>query len=184
LFLIKFGDRRIFRLSAISISKTCGRCDNALIAHYQTVIGMKKSRQNGWAAVTGRRFKHLAGLKPRPCGFSFQCVCPLESEHTRGRVKLPLAGSMADYISIPAAARRFELSELPMSVRLKNVLGWKACRLLGDLDGVRFSELARWRNCGKVTVLELMGIVRCLQHGNWQSGKKPDPEDMAGNFEV
>ncbi len=148
------------------------------------MTAMKKSRQNGRTALTGRRFKPLAGLKLRPCGFSFQGVCPLESDHPRARVHLPLAGSMADYISIPAAARGLELSDLPMSLRLKNVLGWKACHVLGDLDGVRFSELARWRNCGKVTVLELMGIVRCLQHGNWHAGKRPDPGDMAGNFEV
>ena len=97
---------------------------------------------------------------------------------------LPRPGSVADYIVIPAAAREMPVSSFAISARLQNILGWKECRVLGDLDGLRFSEVARWRYCGKTTVLELLGIVRCLQHGNWHAGNKPSPRDTAGDFEM
>ncbi len=91
---------------------------------------------------------------------------------------------MTDYIVIPAAARSLELSNFELSARLQHVLGWRGCHVLGDLHGLRLSELARWRNCGKTTMLELLGIIRCLQHGNWNVRTKADPRDMAGNYEI
>jgi hypothetical protein len=97
---------------------------------------------------------------------------------------MPWPGSVADYIVIPAVALEMPVSSFALSMRLQNVLGWKECRVMGDLDGLRFSEVARWRNCGKVTVRELLGIIRCLQHGNWKARPKPDTRDMAEDFEV
>jgi hypothetical protein len=146
---------------------------------------MKSSRRGGrFIKMAGRRLKPLSGLKPKFCGFSFPGVCPLETWVGHKRLHLPRAGSLADYIVIPAAARGLALSNFALSMRLQNVLGWKECRLLGDLHGLRLSELARWRNCGKTTVLELLGIVRCLQHGNWNPHIKPDAKDVAGNYEI
>jgi hypothetical protein len=145
---------------------------------------MKNPRRHGHHAATGRRLKSLSGLKPKFCGFCFEGVCPLESRARHKGLHLPRASSLADYIFIPAAARQLPLSTFAPSVRLQNILGWKGCRVLGDLHGLRMSEMARWRNCGKTTVLELLGVVRCLQHGNWNARIKPDPKDMAGNYEI
>lgn len=91
---------------------------------------------------------------------------------------------MADYIVIPAAARPMAISSVVISARLQHILCWKGCRVLGDLHGLRLSDLALWRNCGKTTVLELLGVVRCLQHGNWNAQTKPDVKDLAGNYEI
>jgi hypothetical protein len=166
------------------MSKTRGRPGNALIARYLNEVRMKHSKLAGRINTTGWRLKPLSCLKPKYCGFGFQGVCPLETWGRHNHLHLPRAGSVADYIVIPAEARSLELSSFDLSVRLQNILGWKGCRVLGDLHGVRLSELARWRNCGKTTVLELLGIVRCLQHGNWKGRTKPDLRDMAGNYEI
>jgi len=91
---------------------------------------------------------------------------------------------MADHIAIPAAVREMPISNFILSMRLQNVLGWKECHMMGDLNGLRFSEMARWRNCGKATLLELLGIVRCLQHANWDTHYKPYTRDTADDFEV
>lgn len=169
---------------AISISKTFGRRGDAHIVRYLMRVRMKHSLPAGRINMTGRRLKPRAGLKPKFCGFGFQGVCPLETWICHKRLHLPRAGSVADYIVIPAEARSLELSNFDLSARLQNIMGWKGCHVLGDLDGFRLSELARWRNCGKTTVLELLGIVRCLQHGNWNPRIKPDPRDMAHNYEI
>ena len=145
---------------------------------------MKNSKRDGRINTTRRRFRPLFCLKPKFCGFAFQGVCPLEMWRRHKGLHLPRAGSMADYIVIPAEARGLELSNLDLSARLQNILGWKGCRVLGDLHGFRLSELARWRNCGKTTVLELLGIVRYLQHGNWKGHTRQDPQDVAGNYEI
>jgi hypothetical protein len=145
---------------------------------------MKSSQRDGRDTVTGRRFKPLSGLKPKFCGFCFQGVCPLETWRRHNGLRLPRTGSMADYIVIPAAARGMAISTFVLSARLQHILGWKECQVLGDLHGLRLSDLARWRNCGKTTVLELLGVVRCLQHGNWRPQIKPDVKDMAGNYEI
>jgi hypothetical protein len=97
---------------------------------------------------------------------------------------LPRPGSMADQIVMPVAARPMPISSFAMSSRLEHLLGWKECRTLGDLNGLRFSEVARWRNCGRMTLLELLGIIRCLQHGNWDAHYKPYTWKMAGDYEV
>jgi hypothetical protein len=99
-------------------------------------------------------------------------------------VPLPRSGSMADYITIPVTARKMPVSNFAMSARLGNIMGWKKYSVLGDLEGLRFSEVARWRNCGKVAVLELLGIVRCLQYGNWTARVTPYERKMASDFEV
>ena len=145
---------------------------------------MKHSKLAMRINMTGWRLKPLSCLKPKYCGFGFQGFCPLETWGRHNHLHLPRAGSVADYIVIPAEARSLELSSFDLSVRLQNILGWKGCRVLGDLHGVRLSELARWRNCGKTTVLELLGIVRCLQHGNLKGRTRPDVRNMAGNYEI
>ena len=145
---------------------------------------MEHSQPAGRINLTGHRLKSLCRLKTKACGFSLSGKCPLETWRHHNSLLLPRAGSMADYIVIPAAARGLELSNFELSARLQNILGWRGCRVMGDLDGVRLSELARWRNCGKTTVMELLGIVRCLHHGNWKGRTRPDPQDMAGNYEI
>ena len=145
---------------------------------------MNTSERNGEAALTGCRLKSSAGLKPRACGFKSPSVCPLETVEFHRYMPLPRPGCMADKIAIPVAARAMPISSYAMSSRLQNVLGWKECRTLGDLEGLRFSEVGRWRNCGKRTLLELLGIIRCVQHRNWEAHCQPYTWKMAGDYEV
>ncbi len=145
---------------------------------------MKESERTEQAALAGCRFKAPYGLKPRACGFRLPGVCPLETSEFRRYMPLPQRGCMADQIVIPVAVREMPISSFTLSMRLQNILGWKECRMLGDLNGLRFSEVARWRNCGKATLLELLGIVRCLQHGKWVGRISRNPAGNADTYEI
>src|SRR5208283_4926921 len=103
---------------------------------------MKKPARNRRAVVTAMRFKSSSVLQPKSCGFVFDGDCPLERGTGQGGPVLPRPGSMADCIDIPEAAREMDFSGFALSARLQNILGWKGCRALGDLHGVRLSELA------------------------------------------
>jgi hypothetical protein len=142
---------------------------------------MKESQRNHQIVKTGCRLKSTADPKHRGCGLRLRGVCPLATVEFYKYLPLPWPGSMADQIAIPLAVRKMPVSNFTMSVRLQNILGWKECRVMGDLDGLRFSELARWRNCGKRTLLELVGIIRCLQHANWNAHLMPYAWKMAGD---
>ena len=51
-------------------------------------------------------------------------------------------------------------------------LGWRGCRVVGDLHGLRLSDLMRWRNCGKATIRKLVRLVRNLQEGRWENWRE------------
>lgn len=81
--------------------------------------------------------------------------------------KLPLE----DAIFIPQEARGQPLSAYSVSARLEHIFGWKNLRLAGDLHGLTFSEVSKFRNCGKKTLDELRELVRAVQRAcpGWQS---------------
>ena len=88
--------------------------------------------------------------------------------------KPPRRDSEEDYIVIPPAARAWDLSVFPFSTRLKNILANRECRRLGDLHGLRFSRILRWRNLGGVTLRTLIAFVKSVQQGDWGLGSSPD----------
>ncbi len=57
-------------------------------------------------------------------------------------------------------ARDLKVSELPVSVRLDNVLGECGCKILGDLDRRDERELLGVKNCGRKTIRELRDLLR------------------------
>lgn len=97
-------------------------------------------------------------------------------EHScQGGARLPRPDSEEDYIVIPPMARDWELSDFPLSARLKNILAIYQCQRLGDLHGLRFSRVLRWRNVGRVTLRTLIAFLKSVQSGRWGVGLKPDP---------
>src|SRR6266446_8694571 len=56
---------------------------------------------------------------------------------------------------IPREAHDLKPSELPMSVRLENVLRAMGIARLGELQGVKVEQFWKERNCGKRTIEEL-----------------------------
>src|SRR5450759_4433262 len=71
----------------------------------------------------------------------------------------------ADTIVIPQEERGRLLSSFSVSVRLMHIFQFKKFRLLGELHGLTYSEIAKYRNCGRRTVEELRGLVRSVQRG-------------------
>ena len=94
--------------------------------------------------------------------------------------KLPKPNSPQDFLFIPVEVRNWEISRFAMSARLEHILGWRNCRVMGDLHGLRITDLMHWRNVGKATLCELVRLVRNLQEGRWENWRDPKaagPED-------
>jgi len=53
-------------------------------------------------------------------------------------------------------------------------LGSRECRRLGDLHGLRYSRILRWRNVGGATLRTLMGFINSLPPGDWGLESKPN----------
>ena len=77
-----------------------------------------------------------------------------------------------DQLSIPESLRGRELSEFRFSGRLGHILGYKGCRLLGDLHGLRLSELSKYRGCGRKSLAELLAFVMALQQESQPARKR------------
>ena len=72
----------------------------------------------------------------------------------------------SESIFIPAAERGRPVKSLVLSVRLGNVLEAKGIHLTGELHGKTYAEIAKYRNCGRKTVVELRELVRQMQSGS------------------
>ena len=121
---------------------------------------MKNRTKNRHVRGLGNR----AGAKPRQCYQSWWCNTVTFGPR-RGALK-PKAErnfNAPDCIDIPTQARGRELSGLPMSVRLRHILDYGDCQVLGDLHGMRFSELEERRGCGERSLQELKALVRNVQ---------------------
>jgi hypothetical protein len=73
-------------------------------------------------------------------------------------------------IVIPHSARGQVLLGFPISTRLANVLRFQAIQRLGELHGLTFDEISRFRNCGSTTVEELRRLIQSVR-----AGRKPAP---------
>lgn len=73
----------------------------------------------------------------------------------------------ADQIFIPTSERGRPVNTFALSVRLGNALEHAGkIRLVGELHGLSFGDIGKWRNCGRKTVTELRELVRQLQSGS------------------
>jgi hypothetical protein len=61
------------------------------------------------------------------------------------------------------------LCDLPVSVRLGNILAERKATRLGDLNGVSISELKIIKNCGKSTILEIVNLIEKAVAGEFKT---------------
>jgi hypothetical protein len=97
---------------------------------------------------------------------------------------LPRRHQPEDFIVVPPTARAWELSAFPLSTRLTYILAGRECRRLGDLHGLQYSEILKWRNVGQVTLRELMALIKSVQQGDWNRRFGADANRPAGDFEI
>lgn len=62
-------------------------------------------------------------------------------------------------ISVPADRRGLDLRQYAVTARLRRFFDDFNVRTLGDLDGLDYAQMSRFRNCGRVTVEELYVLV-------------------------
>ncbi|MDQ6632428.1 MAG: hypothetical protein M3Y82_11855, partial [Verrucomicrobiota bacterium] len=77
-------------------------------------------------------------------------------------------------LAIPLITPDLKLAELPMSVRLENVLKQCGYKLLGDLHGLETADLLKVRNCGQKSILELKELIRRAAMGEFSSTARED----------
>ena len=75
--------------------------------------------------------------------------------------------------SIPPEAHVINPFELPISVRLANLLAAIQVTRLGDLDGYKPSELLAVNNCGRVTICELESLLVRIADGEFKTPTEP-----------
>lgn len=76
-----------------------------------------------------------------------------------------MRNSPRDRIAIPESARRWRLTESPISARMTNSLIKRGMNRLGELHGLSFRDLRKVRGCGNGTVEEFRLLLRQLQEG-------------------
>jgi hypothetical protein len=121
----------------------------------------------------GNGIRNQAGVKSRKCYRSWWCNNVTFSSWSGVSKPKERRFNSPDCISIPAQVRKWELSAFPMSARLRNVLDYSGCRLLGDLHGLQLSELEERRGCGQHTLQELKAFVRQAQKTALQRSHQP-----------
>jgi Sigma-70, region 4/Bacterial RNA polymerase, alpha chain C terminal domain len=70
---------------------------------------------------------------------------------------------------VTKASRDLVLSELPMSVRLENVLRTRGYKTVGDLNGSDVRDILSERNCGRKTIQELKKLLKRVEEGEFSS---------------
>lgn len=76
---------------------------------------------------------------------------------------------LSETIFIPQSVREWATTDLPVSIRLWNVLQKLGYRTLDDLHGKSYKEICLARNCGRKTVVELKDfIANHLSNDNFQ----------------
>jgi len=71
-------------------------------------------------------------------------------------------------LAVAARARELRLAELPISIRLGNVLHKLGFERLGQLDGVRGNTILERKNCGVRTVNELRALIERANRGDFE----------------
>jgi DNA-directed RNA polymerase alpha subunit len=66
---------------------------------------------------------------------------------------------LSETIFIPQSVRELATTDLPVSVRLWNVLQKLGYRTLGDLHGESYKEICLAKNCGRKTIVELKDLI-------------------------
>jgi hypothetical protein len=80
---------------------------------------------------------------------------------------------LKEEFSIPPSIRNLNVAQLPMPVRLGHVLERIGAKKLGDLHGLNVGKLLRVRNCGKITLVHLRGLIERAASGEFEPSQKP-----------
>lgn len=123
-------------------------------------------------------------LESQRCIYYRSQACPWRAKVPLDNGKFPKRNSPQDFIFIPSEVRGWEISKFALSARLEHILGWRGCRVLGDLHGLRLSDLIHWRNCGKATIQELVRLVRNLQEGRWENWRDANAAPPGDYYEI
>lgn len=95
----------------------------------------------------------------------------------------PFAADAGDWLIVPASVQDLNFCDLPLSVRLGKILAKRKVTRLGDLDGVPISELKDTRNCGSVTVAEVVNLIEKAAAGGFKTNTDANvawpPVDLA-----
>jgi len=83
--------------------------------------------------------------------------------HPEKLLKIPRVGSQQDRIVISKEARTWEITRYSISERLRHLLEWQNVRVFGDLNGLRYSRMVRWRGWGLQSLAELLSLVARVQ---------------------
>lgn len=74
-----------------------------------------------------------------------------------------LTALLSQKIFIPQEFREWEMTYLPVSIRLWNVFKYFDYQKLGDLNGKTYKNIFNGKNCGRKTIFELRGFINELQ---------------------
>ncbi len=88
-----------------------------------------------------------------------------------------------DVIFIPMTDRGRSLGTVELSVRLRHILDAKNIRIFGDLNGLNYEEIKKYKNCGSRTIVELRELIRQLQLGTTNISPSPANSEPA-NFSI
>jgi len=81
----------------------------------------------------------------------------------------PFVALVGDGLTVPASVQDLNFCDLPVSVRLGNVLAERKATRLGDLNGVSVRELKSIKNCGKSTISEIVNLIEEAVAGEFKT---------------
>jgi len=81
----------------------------------------------------------------------------------------PFVALVGDCLTVPASVQDLNFCDLPVSVRLGNILTERKATRLGDLKGVSLSELKIIKNCGKSTISEIVNLIEKAVAGEFNT---------------
>jgi uncharacterized tellurite resistance protein B-like protein len=81
----------------------------------------------------------------------------------------PFVARVGNRLVVPATVQDFKFCDLPVSVRLGNILETRKAIRLGDLNGVSISELMIIKNCGKTTISEIVNLIEESVDGEFKT---------------
>ena len=169
-------------------ANAAGKGGNVLMANINWVGAMKKritsGNANGFTGETANPPTTGKVRRRKILEYESGKTSPVVAEVLQEGVQIPRRNSPEDLIVIPPVARTWELSAFPLASRLAHILGGRGCRRLGDLHGLRLSEILKWRNVGKATVRELMAFIKTVQQDDWNQQFAPDGKSAANDYEI
>jgi DNA-directed RNA polymerase alpha subunit len=145
---------------------------------------MKNTNRNGHDGVARRRCKPFIVLRQKCCDYYLRGICPMARKRSGKILHIPIFNSEEDFIVIPREVRDWKFSRYAISMRLRNLLCEHSFEELGDLHRHRLSDMAKWRGWGKMSLLELLALVKNLQQSHGDRHRRQADPDMEMGYEI